>query len=53
MKYTKPMLEIVKIEAQDILTSSIEEQGSITSGEITITGPANEFSQYFEDLVAN
>ena len=49
MKYTKPTLEILQLETVDIITAS--NQGSITANNITITGPKDDFSWDFGDLV--
>ncbi|MBQ4107970.1 MAG: hypothetical protein IJC80_01070 [Clostridia bacterium] len=50
MKYIKPTLEIVELEASDIMSTSGGE-GSITVDDVTITGPKDSFSQYFDDLL--
>ena len=50
MKYTKPELEIIELETNDIMTASGGE-GSITVNNTTITGPKDEFFAFFEDLV--
>ncbi len=49
MKYVKPTIEIIELEAEDIMTAST--QGSITVNGTTITGEENEFSAFFEDLL--
>ncbi len=53
MKYTQPSYEIVEIDTQDVITSSIEDngKGSITNGEITITGDEGTFSGLFGSLL--
>ena len=50
MKYIKPTLEIFELEASDIMSTSGGE-GSITVDDVTITGPKDSFSQYFDDLL--
>lgn len=49
MRYTKPQLEIVELETSDVILASSE--GSMTVGEVTITGPQDEFAYDFGDLV--
>ena len=48
MKYIQPQLEKFEFETNDIILASSE--GSMTVGEITITGPQDEFSADFSDL---
>ena len=50
MKYIKPTFELVELEVTDVIAAS-GEQGSITVDDITITGPKDSFSQYFDDLL--
>jgi hypothetical protein len=50
MKYIKPELEIVELETNDIMTASGGE-GSITVNGTTISGPKDDFSAFFGDLV--
>ncbi len=50
MKYIKPTLEIVELETADIMTTSGGE-GSITVDDVTITGPKDQFSVFFDDLI--
>ncbi|MBO4982973.1 MAG: hypothetical protein J6D23_02855 [Clostridia bacterium] len=49
MKYTKPQLEIFQLETNDIIASSGE--ATISVGDITITGPKDEFAFDFSDLL--
>ena len=51
MKYTKPMLEIFELETNDVIATS--NQGSMTVDNVTITGPKDELSADFNDLVGN
>lgn len=48
MKYSKPEIEISKLETTDIMESSSE--GSLTVGGITITGPNSSFITGFDEL---
>ncbi len=50
MKYIKPMIEVLKLETEDIMVAS-NGQGSITVGGTTINGKEDEFSTPFEDLL--
>jgi len=50
MKYTKPIIEIFVLETSDIVAASAG-QGSMTVGDITITGPQDEFYADFSDLL--
>ena len=49
MKYTQPMLEKIELETNDIVLASGE--GTMTVGDITITGKEDEFSLDFSDLL--
>lgn len=49
MKYIKPQLEKIELETDDIMLTSNE--GTMTVGNITITGPQDEFSSDFNDLL--
>ena len=51
MKYTKPMLEIIELETNDIILASGGEEGSITANGVTITGKKEDFSTDFGDLM--
>ena len=50
MKYTKPELDIIELETNDIMTASGGE-GSITVNETTIKGPKDDFFALYEDLL--
>ena len=50
MKYIKPTLEIHELETSDIMLTSGGE-GSITVDGVTITGPKDDFSVSFGDLL--
>ena len=49
MKYTKPQLGMLELETSDVILTSGE--GTMTVGDITITGPKHEFSSDFGDLL--
>ena len=48
MKYIKPQLEKYDIETSDIILTSGE--GSMTVGDVTVTGQKDEFSFDFGDI---
>lgn len=49
MKYTQPMLEKIELETNDIVLASGE--GTMTVGDITITGREEEFAFDYSTLV--
>ena len=49
MKYSTPKIEYVEVETQDIMSASRE--GSLTIGDTTITGPQDDFSVGYSDLL--
>ena len=49
MKYTKPQLEIFELETNDVVASSGYD--TMTVGDVTISGPKDEFYADFNDLL--
>ncbi|MBQ2810050.1 MAG: hypothetical protein IJF11_04075 [Clostridia bacterium] len=52
IKYEAPSIEMVELEAQDVITASLVSngKGSITVGNTTIEGEEGTFSGLFSDL---
>ena len=48
MKYSKPEIEYSKLETTDNMGSSSE--GSLTIGDVTISGPSSNFVTGFDEL---